>query len=101
MTDQLLDIEKQISNGQPKKALLKIKTFLKKAKLTSDERIRLSEIYRSLSENEKALKILGEELSPHEMAQISEQELAIQIRLAYMLQYLGVRYVAGRMFKTF
>ncbi|OFZ17274.1 MAG: hypothetical protein A2X86_02140 [Bdellovibrionales bacterium GWA2_49_15] len=101
MGDLLLEIEKNISLGRPKDAHQKIKVFLKKSKLTIDERIRLSEVYRSLSENEKALKILGEELSQHEMAQISEQELSLQIRLAYMLQYLGVRYVAERMFKTF
>ncbi|MBI2520123.1 MAG: tetratricopeptide repeat protein [Bdellovibrio sp.] len=101
MVDLLLDIEECISAGRPKDAQSKIKIFLKKARLTTEERIRLSEVYRSLSENEKALKILGEELSPHEMVQISESELAVQIRLAYMLQYLGVRYVAERMFKTF
>lgn len=101
MSDALLEIETLISQGNPKKANVQLKTYLRKSRLKIDEKIRISEIYRSLSENEKALKILGQELSINEMSQVTDEELSLQVRLAYMLQYLGVRYVAERIFKTF
>jgi len=94
----LAQAEQSISLSKPALARSLISKLTKSGPLTPNESIHVSEIYRTLSENDKAIKILGPELSPSELLGVSSEFLALQFRLAYMLQFIGVRFMAKRMF---
>jgi|GEM_PF-4613828 len=93
-------VEFLIAASEPNESKKLLAAYLKKTKLTPQDRVRISEIYRTLSENDKAIKILGQELGPTELIVVSSDELLLQLRLAYMLQYMGVRYFAERLFRN-
>ncbi|HAZ14760.1 MAG: hypothetical protein A2X86_10515 [Bdellovibrionales bacterium GWA2_49_15] len=98
MNETLIHIRKTIISGRPDEGRSLLAKFLKTNSLSTWDTILVSEIYRSLSELDRALKVLGPELGPSELRNAPDDQLALQFRLAYMLQNNGARFLAERMF---
>ncbi|MBI2519834.1 MAG: hypothetical protein HYV97_05445 [Bdellovibrio sp.] len=94
----LIKIRDIIKGGKPKEGRTLLAKFLKANAVEPWDAITISEIYRTLSELDRALQILGPELAPAELQNVSDDQLALQFRLAYMLQNNGARFLAERIF---
>jgi len=64
------------------------------------DKLRLSEWYLWANEPDKALKILGDLASENELLNINQEEIPLQIRHAYLLNFLGAKYVAMKHFEV-
>ena len=82
----LIKIRDIIKSGKPKEGRSLLAKFLRANAIEPWDAVTISEIYRSLSELDRALQILGPELVPAELQHVSDDQLALQFRLAYMLQ---------------
>jgi len=96
----LLSIETMIRLGNHTQAKRKLSTFVKSTALSSNQKIKVSEFYQRLGMASKGLKILGRELDNFELEITSPEELAVQVKLGYLLHFIGAKYVALRIFNN-
>ncbi len=91
-------VQKLINNGKIPLAKKTLPLIIKKQKLEISDKIKLAEIYRQFLDINKALKITGREISTSEMQVVSNDLIALQATLAFILSHIGALYSAERIF---
>jgi tetratricopeptide (TPR) repeat protein len=95
----LTGLREELAAGNFELVQKKIKSWLKKNSPNPKERILLSEYTTWMGQEEQSLKILGPLLAPPELESVTPEELAIQMRLSYVLGMMGAVYVSRRQFQ--
>ncbi|MBT6324547.1 MAG: hypothetical protein HOJ35_01135, partial [Bdellovibrionales bacterium] len=94
----LSDVQKLINDGKVALAKKTLPSIIKKQKLEVSDKIILANIYRQFLDINKALKITGKEISLSEMKVVSNDLIALQATLAFILSHIGALYSAERIF---
>ncbi|GAB4016902.1 MAG: hypothetical protein Fur0010_17100 [Bdellovibrio sp.] len=94
----LEEIKLFISEGEFVRVRQEIKKWLKKNKTTYRDRITLSEMYTWLGDDQSSWKITGPLLTLKEMETANDDQMALQLRQAYLLGMLGAKYVSDRLY---
>lgn len=92
--EQIKDI---LLEGRFEDAYREIKGWLKRHSPSAHEKIKLSEFYTWLGKEELSWKILGPPKTRAEIRDLDQDELCLQLRLAYCVGMLGSRYLAYRL----
>lgn len=94
----LSDVQELINNGKISLAKKTLPSIIKKQKLEVSDKIILANIYRQFLDINKALKVTGKEISLNEMKVVSDDLIALQATLAFILSHIGALYSAERIF---
>ncbi len=98
--DFVKHIEKAISDNNFEMVIKELSKLKGIRSYSVKDKLRLSEWYLWANEPDKALKVLGDLASENELLSMTQEEIPLQIRHAYLLNFLGAKYVAMKHFET-
>lgn len=97
--DYFEKVEPLLKSGDFSKALHILQKLFENKGLSPKEKVKLSQAFIWVGDPEKALKVLGKMIPINEMSVLTSESLLVQVRLAFMLNFLGATFMAGRIYK--